>query len=669
MRPISPLRADNPVTRTVNMVMSGSGTWIRRKSFSIAPNPGTVHNHIMAEIGGTPYLAVKTNLAFRVFNGTSWSTPSSFIDENDKPVNDAAVSPTERGSFSIHGGELYYADTTNVFAWDGTDLRRPGVKSLAKHVYWNSTNPPGFNLARIETSPVSDPADFINELDPVDPLGSGTNPRLMFLDGEKVLNTGFCFSIYDPSRKIYGRRSEVFSLPYVFGPTADEEFFMTDQRFQYAKRISTPGSEFIPDGHKVAVWFTIGMNVLTNLASASDVPWGPTYTAALPAMSERMTNIVFLEGIFDPDETIDCRKDTQTLFASGRYTDRYARPAPCRMMTVLPNGTALYFFPRTNADDNESAIGNYVEYSEEHPEQVGRDTENDRDTQSPIPNVRGTPITAVYDGQNPLIITRQAVYRIGFTGRSVNLFEAISGRGVRSIDSIQSSPTGLLWMSDEGVILARGGSSILLDARLGFRDWFTDLTDAQKESVAIGVSEKLSHILVAAPDPAGGNRILCYDYENNVTSEFRVTGVVPYRFANFNGSSVFKTLAFHSSGTAEYPGSSDTSDQTTVEFWLSESRGVQKKLHDCVLTLGPRPSGVEVRVDAYQDTGTNLPIGTAQNETFNVGDSSNDPARIVIHKFNSMRGRLFKFTITGASELLGFEADWSADEQPRIAGN
>lgn len=673
MRPVHPTQVDNPVTRTVNMVSAGNGVWRRRAGFALKSGPGAkVLNHVACEIGGTPMLVCKCDDgSARYWNGASWTTLNDFVDATDKPVGLAAWSTTERGSIEIHAGEVYICDSKNIAAYDGATaqkIRRPGVKSLAGYLYYQDGAKPTFNLAKVQGTGNATLADlFTNwKLNLKSPLAAdGTVPGITPLDGEKILNVGFCFSVYDPRRHIYGKRSEVCALPYLFGPANPNstDILLSDERTQYSKTIKLPGSTFIPSGHRVAVWFTIGTEIITNRASTIYSGWFYFLGQNAPAMSPRMTSVLFLETIADADATVVARKDSAALFRSGQYVDAYGRPAPAKLLVILANGTALYFYPRTDADNAASTIGNYAEWSVDHPEQVGRLTENNRDSKGPIANLKAELLYSLADGDRSLIMTRQTIYQVGFDGRGAVLQDATNGRGLASIDSVSVSSAGIFWICDEGVAALRGGSIALLDKRLGFGDWFDRLSDAQRAAAAIGACERTSHLVAYAADAdgvgPGTHRGMVFDWERGVQSEFRLATTQPYRFAYYRGGTS-RMLAFVSTlSMYAYPeGNTDGGAffESFVELWLTEDALAPKTMQEVVLHLGPSDGALTVTCDAYEHPEVAHPFAATRTETYTV--AAGGARRLLVPKFVGMRGRMFRITVK-SSGAGAAATDWS----------
>lgn len=675
MRPVHPLAAQNPVTRTLNMVRQGDGAWKRRGGFASATAPGSaVLNHLSCELSDRAMLIAKLgDGSVRYWTGSgSWQVLNAFVDANDKPLNNATWSTSQRGSLCLHGGEVYICDSVNIAVYDGAignAIRRPGVRSMDGILYYKEGAKPSFNLAFAEGVGNATAIDLQPNGPGISPLtAEGTIPGITPFNGEKALNCSFAFSIYDPKRHIYGRRSDACALPYVFGPPnpGSTDLVLTDERVQYSKEVLTPGSPtWVPAGHRVAVWFSLGMDIITNRANVIFSGWFFYFDQATPAMSPRMTSVLYLETIADPGVLLSCVKDNAALMRSGMYDDAYSRPVPSLQMAVLANGVAVYFFPRTREDDWTSPIGNYVEFSIRHPEQIARDTENNRDSRSVMPNLRGGIVATVTMGDRTLMLTRQTCYQIGFDGRGATLSDATDGRGVAAEDSITASTAGVLWFSDDGVVLMRGGSLAMLDAKLGFQRWFRELDTAQRKQVAIGVAEHVGQILVGAADLDGSpasQRFMVYDYENNAVSEFSPNIASNIRrMAMFRkpGESVLACFSATGGAMWTYPvGTTDSGGnfQSSCEMWCNEQTSRQKDLRDVILDVGTRNGQLTVTVDAYEHPSSVEPFSAARSVTAIV--DAGGPARIHLPQFNGLRGRMFKVTVA-ATTAAGQATSWS----------
>lgn len=662
MQNVHPSTGKNPVTRVLNMVLASDGSLERRKDFDSGVS-GSPLNHIVAELNGVTYLIIKTA------SGVSYSTGAGFtaitMASSDPPINAGAVHATQRGSFCTHGQEVYYCDGNTIFAWGGvgTTGRRPGVVTMKGSVY-NAGGFVGGSPAPSSDAtlnfPVSGPS--------TNPIWPTVNPGITPYAGEKTLNTGFCFSYYDPVRKIYGTRSEVFALPYVFGPPDPDgsNQILSDERVQFAKRFNTPA---LPSGHtdyKIAVWFTLGMNILTNTISTVFSGWFFYFDEHAPAMSKRMSETLFLEDIVEPSQAgLFARKDNATLVQSGRYLDVYERPVPAQFMVILSNGVAVYFYPWLTSPENGGSAGqtaNHAEYSVLHPEQIGRDTKTQRDTNSPLPNLKGVPQAVVDDGDNRILLTKQAIYAVGFDG-NVALRILFGGRGVRALNSIHSASNGVFWMADEGVCWMRGGQIALLDLKLGFDDWFGELSTSQREQVVIGSCDVTGEILMFTPDlDISGQRALVYNTESDFISEFKDFGTATYA-VYFRSDSASQLWVW---GAGKYPGASYGNYTASVEMWVNDGIDRPKQIKSVVVECGPRGGSITVAVEAHQTGETvegNAPYTSTKTQTLTV--AGNGAGRLLCPELVGMRGRLFKITVTmpsGRAPLNKVSVEYDFDE-------
>ena len=664
MTATDPSLGRNPVTRTLNMVKRDNGVWFKRRNFtdSIANSP---ENHAVNEWDGVPYLFIKEGTSVKyssgggftsIVNGSGW----------DAPTWNATVgaNPDSRGSFSLHGGELYYCDASTVFAVaDPADgARRPGVPSLASLTYpqvplfLDALGAGGFDDYHTEagTVDVTDPA--------------ACDPFITRRDGEKTLNTSFCFSYYDPIRDIYGKRSVAHALPYIFGPHDPDgsNEFLTGDRTQFSKTIHGPS---LPGGYsylKIAVWFSPGMNIIANPNGIASTGWFWTENEWFPAMSDRMTNTFFLEGRFDvadfAGDGLACRKDDATLWASGRYVDVNDRPLPSQFMLILQSGTAIYFYPWVD----ESSPGEFqrmAEYSYKHPEQIGRDTDTQRETTSPIPNMRGNPVGTLSDGSAQVVLTKQGIYRVGFGNGNVQVSEVALGRGIRSLNSLTTSTVGTLWCADEGIVWMRGGQVILLDKKLGFGDWFDQLTNAEREEVVIGAADSENQLILFTNDSSNGYRAICYDYENQAVSEFSFTSKCNYA-AHFRSAGGSALWAF---GVGKYPSSSYGTYASSVEFWLTDDidtpktlRGLTVDFPDFVADGGlSQPLDISVTVTAYQHARGLGEDAASNHETFTDPGftetiSVDGAGRFTANQCMGKSGRVFKIVIAGPNSATAW---------------
>lgn len=411
MRPVDPAAiAGATCTRTLNMDLRSDGMLVKRPAFNPSTAlPATTRNHIVfVDAAGLTRLVVKTDSAIQHSDGVAGFT-SLAVPAADLPVGGVTPTAAIRGSFAIHGTDLYYCDESLLLAWDGLLVRRPGVVGL-DGIRYNGPSPVDgglpaghpaipaggggatfpFGLA-IEanygppiansggTPPFNYPSlcnpitanrcllDCAGGFDPciIIPYPPAGIPRAMSDVGEKTLNTAFALSFYDPKRDTFGRRTDAFALPYLFsGKHIDDPGvapILARARTQYSKRVKTPSQpaahndalEGAAGGYKVAIWFTRGLLPAAEVESAVSGGWWAA-TFGIPSMSRRMNETLFLEtiaqaGLTSPTNSVICKKGDTSLFESARYIDIFARPVPARHLLILPSGTAIYLFPRTIA--------------------------------------------------------------------------------------------------------------------------------------------------------------------------------------------------------------------------------------------------------------------------------------------------------------------------------
>lgn len=715
MKPVDPATTSNPVTRVLNMVMGSDGEIKKRRGIDRTFDGGnTPDNHITAELNGEPHLITKNGTRITAINSSGVPLILSHPTE-DPPISDgsAIAQLNERGSFAIHAGEVYYADSKTIFSWDGNSAgttRRPGIVSLQGREYNETADNGGFVRGKENCTSSDDRPGCFQYYYSGAPVGGFTDcgavatiqdltcdaptildPCLELYKGEKSLNTGFCFAFYDPKRRIYGKRSEVFACPYAFGsgqrPTEAAPILLSPHTIQHAKKVYTPDFTLTNyfKGHdteyKIAIWMTRGFRPVANATLFTSGGWWVQGIFA-PAMSQQMNTLLFLEGNdFNPATQVLLTKDDSSLFASGRYIDTYARPLPCKHMMILPNGTAVYLFPTVpdevplgdieNDDVTISGItGNYAIYSVGHPEQIGLHTQTQRDTISKLSNLRGDVVSVISDGINNLALTRQAVYRVGFDG-GVILSEIAGGRGIRAArphttgNSLATGTAGIFWASDEGIVWLRGNQMVLLDKRIGFGDWFDDLNNTQREDICIGSCDKTNQVLIwHTPVDTGGSlstRILTYDYEYNFASEFTGLtagdGSADYA-AHFRSNEGSHLIVWNNNAAARYPTESvDTDTSSIIDAWISENSNTPKTMGFLTMDLGALEGGdLTITVEAHDQEATGtaaLPTASA-TRSITISQGINPASRRRFHEFIGMRGRMFRITLTGAAAL-----DWS----------
>jgi hypothetical protein len=373
--------------------------------------------------------------------------------------------------------------------------------------------------------------------------------------GEKILNFSFKIGYYDPKRGIFGRAYDSYSV-IRFGPNRDQYPI-----WQYQSVIDSPDvdSVGIPDYYSVAVWCSIGQEVLTIKTPHPNMPF--MLHGEKHAMSDHFNDTMYLEiipvrdgnnltqplkvgiaGDACPAASLCIYKDQTSLVDSGKYTEQYDRPVPSKGMVVLPSGTALYLFPQRILSLDpiamgkhktawagtayESLAGDYrpgVEYSVGHPEQIGRWTDKQNETFASLPSLRGEPVFATNDGGAAILLTRQTMYQLGYGNGSVQIQE-MGGPGILDHQSVHSNSNGLMFVGDEGPVWVRGGRAVEILRELKFDGWMDKLSEADKKEVRIGMMEDTKKLLMVFPtygiDGGKRYRTLMHDVSNSFTSEW-----------------------------------------------------------------------------------------------------------------------------------------------------
>jgi hypothetical protein len=758
------------------MVIEGDGQVRTRPDFTstgIPLLPATTQNYIVVEQAdcsnpSTRQLVVYIkdgNTIKRSRNDGPFTTVA--YSATDPPIG-TEPAPTEVGSFAVNGDDVYYCDTKTIFRISCAtgDAERPGVVGLTSHDYLTmglaeSPNANGAVLYSDFGAPFGNPDEHPGFANIDDPWIGTWSPRIYSPDlpdegggqhnpsyetvqiqavGQKTLNSGFAMAWYDPKRRIYGRRSEVFALPYLFagGPKYDSGVpeardILSTARVQYSKILKTPthsgtGTSAHPNnpiptlglGHseyKVAIWFTRGFFPVANTSTVVGGGWW-AFALWTPAMSARMNELLFLEGLFEqgltdptnaPHDDVNpalsavCKKDDSTLYASGRYLDTYARPVPARYMTILPNGIAVYIQPRvppTLAEELSAEadvatsydafdLGNYAEFSVKHPEQIGRNSTEQRDTVSPIANLRGTPLRTINSGTNSILLSNRGMFRIGFQ-RGVLITEIPGAYGIEDPMSFVETPIGMVWACDAGIVLMQGDQTALLDAKLGFSDWYRFLNVSQRKAIAIGHAGQVGQILIQSsiarwtnrvgdPNalnnaPASERRIWCYDYSEDFSSEFRGADINDADPMLSAGPANVVGQRIHSPG-GSYPSSqlTVTSENTEVEVYVSEDVTTPKILGSISMKVGQKRTGTDPVIEVWALDHTDeepREFTTFDSRTATVSPPTQTGNRLHFHQFNGMRGRMFRIRITstdanwGIQELrIAYEVDETTDER------
>jgi hypothetical protein len=280
---------------------------------------------------------------------------------------------------------------------------------------------------------------------------------------------------------------------------------------------------------------------------------------------------------------------------------------------------------------------------------------------STLANLRGEPKALITEGNTQLLLTRQGIYFVGFDGGAV-FSEAAGGRGLRSERSIAaSSSVGVLWGSDAGVVWLQGGSTILLDHRLGFDAWFSEIDDAEKLKIAVGVSDVTNEIMAFTVDPASGRRAMVYDHVNKFACEFILAGsaeTVEY-LASFPAVDATRLWAFTTSGSGfKYPqGTSDggSNPESEVRYWVVTEKERTKSLGMIVLDIGKNTAAINVTVNCFDHSESTAPFALARSESASIPIGSTG-RRVPLHQFMSLQGRIFEIVVESDSST-----EWSIE--------
>ena len=527
--------------------------------------------------------------------------------------------------------------------------------------------------------------------------------------GEKILNCAFKVSYYDPKRNIYGKACTPKSV-INFGPNRDQYTL-----YQYQILADKPDH---PDHLGFAIWCSIGQEVLTVKIPKMNF-WNTILYDEVHGMSDHLTDMMFLEDRTNKSgiQEVQCYqgnkmclfKDQATLADSGQYTDQYDRPVPAKAMAILPGGTALYFYPRevtdvsskceyTSYDDDDASYSTTkdhrpgIEYSVGHPEQIGRNTYNQKETFAPLPSLRGEPMYSMSTGGASVLFTRQTIYQLGFD-RSPQVRE-FGGPGVMNYRSIHPTSGGVMYVADEGPVWFQGSKAVEILRELRFEGWMEPLTQDQKDNVRVGMIEDCKKLLVSFPVEGTTDRykLLMHDFNDGFTSEWWLGGDqkgTPNEIAiNPGSSSLTKCMLSHKGddGYSFYiwlgdicyrydptTGASEGSEPgfatSYLEFWINENPHLEKQLGEVVLHLGKRSGSVTVRVSTFENPNDRSSSGgysvieeRTRVVTTLVGQ------RVAMPDFSGMRGKYFRITIEAPGvemELSKVVADIKYDEDPR----
>ena len=535
---------------------------------------------------------------------------------------------------------------------------------------------------------------------------AGQNAR-----GEKILNCAFKVSYYDPKRNIYGKACDPKSV-INFGPNRDQYSLYQYQILATKPTLGSSGLGF-------AIWCSIGQEVLSVKIPGMNL-WHTILYDEVHAMSDHLTDMMFLEDRTNEDgeQEVDCGndvgnmmclfKDQATLADSGQYTDQYDRPVPSKAMAILPGGTALYFYPKEVKsiagdcrydefiDERSSySLGDHrpgVEYSVGHPEQVGRNTYNQKETFAPLPSLRGEPMYGMSIGGASMLFTRQTVYQLGFD-RSPQVRE-VGGPGVLTHKSIHPTSGGVMYVADEGPVWFQGGKAVEILRELRFEGWIEHLTNQQREQVRIGLIEDCKKLLVSCPVLGADDRFkfLMHDFNDGFTSEWwlgnnqQVTpdtidsspgsNEVPQYMLSHKGDDGYSFYVWldgvcfkYNPSIASSLGVESDSVSSYVEFWINENCQLEKQLGELIFHLGARSGNLNVRVSSFEN-----PNDKTSNNTFNPLEersttvSAKSGTRVAMPDFSGMRGKYFRISIESNNvdfELMKVVADIKYDDDPR----
>ena len=531
--------------------------------------------------------------------------------------------------------------------------------------------------------------------------------------GEKILNCAFKVSLYDPKRGTFGRACEPKSVIH-FGPNR-EQYAM----YQYHILASTPGDL---TGYGVAIWCSTGQEVMTVRIPGANFNTLILYNE-VHGMSNHLTDMMYLEDIIvDGTQSVDCGalpdgydmclfKDQASLASSGQYTDQYARPVPSKAMAILPNGVALYFYPRevggydTSSGNYDEPLDNYesiqvltshrpgVEYSVNHPEQIGRNTYNQNDTFSPLPAMRGAPMYALNDGGVSLMFTRQSIYQLSFNGTPQ--VKDLGGPGAITHKSIHPTSSGTLYAADEGPVWFKGGKAVEVLRELGFDSWIDPLDKEQRGEVRVGLIEDCKKLLMTFPVPGFDSRYraVMHDIGSDFTSEWWMGSgqqITPSQMRSKPGSTDPVTYmishrgddgySFHmwlnNSGYVYDPTSDGTDGNESatvsscVEVWVSENPNLTKHLGEVVLGLGHRGGDVTLRVSAFDSPADVTRVQEKPLEERTATVRARDGQRYATAEFQGMQGKYIRIRIEAnnkSMEVHQIIADIGYDDDPKTA--
>ena len=529
--------------------------------------------------------------------------------------------------------------------------------------------------------------------------------------GEKILNCAFKVGLYDPKRGTFGRASEPKSV-INFGPNRDQYAM-----YQYHILADAPDP---PEGYGLAVWCSTGQEVMTVRIPGANFNTLILYNE-VHGMSKHLTDMMYLEDIIvDGTQSVDCGdldgyniclfKDQASLASSGQYTDQYARPVPSQAMAILPNGVALYFYPQlVNGYDHgsnyETPDDNYekltfaseyrpgVEYSVNHPEQVGRNTYNQNDTFSPLPAMRGAPMYALNDGGVSLMFTRQSIYQLSFNGTPQ--VKDLGGPGAITHKSIHPTSSGTLYAADEGPVWFKGGKAVEVLRELKFDGWIDSLDQEKRKEVRVGLIEDSKKLLMTLPVPGFDSRYraIMHDIGSDFTSEWWLGSgqqITPSQMRAKPGSTDPVTYMISHRGDDGYSfymwldntgyvydptadgtdGTESATVSSCVEVWVSENANLTKHVGEVTLGLGHRGGNITLRVSAFESPADVTRVQEKPLEERTVTIAPRDGQRYATAAFQGMQGKYIRIRIEASNksmEVHQINADIGYDDDPKTA--